>query len=153
MLVGCLCADSDFFSDSGSGWEQFSINSPLSFIRSKASSCIFSHAFALRWWDSLSPKRVGRAFGRSDQSLRGHSDHDDKTQGWSCLHSSQSWLLVFICVHMIFFFYTNGIILNETDMLPTVLMRHLWYHTICAVLQVVFSLNYLFRGLFPYWFL
>ena len=111
MLVGCLCADSDFFSDSGSGWEQFSINSPLSFIRSKASSCIFSHAFALRWWDSLSPKRVGRAFGRSDQSLRGHSDHDDKTQGWSCLHSSQSWLLVFICVHMIFFFL------------------HKWYHT------------------------
>ena len=103
----CLCAESDFFCDSESGWEQFSMNSPLSFIRSKVSWCIHSHAFALRWWDSLSPKRVDGAFGRSDQSFRGHSDHEDKTQDWSCLHSSQSWLLVFMCVHMIFFFFTQ----------------------------------------------
>lgn len=58
------------------------------------------------------------------------------------------------CVYTwFFFFYTIGIILNETDMLPTVLMRHLWYHTICAVLQVVFSCKYLFWSFFPCWFM
>lgn len=55
--------------------------------------------------------------------------------------------MVFMCVHMNFF-YTNGIVLYETDVLPDALMRHLWYHSICVILQVVFSLNYLFWGFF-----